>query len=213
MDLISKINPPSSKGHHWIILATDYVTKWVKAEEYVLVTQSFRGHDVLHLARDMQVKMLTSIPYYAQGNGQVEASNKVVIEIIKKMIKDKPRRWHETLPEALWAYQNSKRTSTGTTPFHLTFGYDVVLTMELNVKSTKVALQHNQILANYNEAMLAKLEDLNEIQKLTLDHLMAFKRKVMKAYNKRARFKYFAEEDMLWRITLPPKKINRQYGK
>ncbi|XP_059658865.1 uncharacterized protein LOC132305208 [Cornus florida] len=40
MDLIGKINPPSSKGHHWIILATDYFTKWVEAEEYVSVTHN-----------------------------------------------------------------------------------------------------------------------------------------------------------------------------
>ncbi|XP_059630013.1 uncharacterized protein LOC132272978 [Cornus florida] len=172
---MDKINPPSSKGHHWIILATDYFTKWAEAEEYVSVTHNtviqflerhifhrfglsetivadngsvFRVNEVLQLGRDMQVKMVTSTPYYAQGNGQAEASNKVVIEIIEKMIKDKPRRWHETLSEAFWAYRNSKRTSTGTTPSRLTFGHDAVLSMELNVKSARVVLQHNLIPAD-----------------------------------------------------------------
>ncbi|XP_059650712.1 uncharacterized protein LOC132296537 [Cornus florida] len=87
----------------------------------------FRANEVLQLGIDMQVKMVTSTPYYAQGNGQAEASNKFVIEIIEKMIKDKPSRWHETLSEALWAYRNSKRTSTGTIPYRLTFGHDTVL--------------------------------------------------------------------------------------
>ncbi|XP_059670990.1 uncharacterized protein LOC132316534 [Cornus florida] len=190
MDLIGKINPPSSKGHHWIILATDYFTKWVKAEEYVSVTHNtviqflerhifhrfglpetivadngyiFRANEVLQLGIDMQVKMVTSIPYYAQGNGQAEASNKVVIEIIEKMIKDKPRHWHEALSEALWAYKNSKRTSTGTTPYRLTFGHNAVLPMELNVKSARVALQQNLIPADYNEVMLTELEELDEV--------------------------------------------------
>ncbi|XP_059650250.1 uncharacterized protein LOC132296016 [Cornus florida] len=128
MDLIGKINLPSSKGHHWIILATDYFTKWVEAEEYVSVTHNiviqflerhifhrfglletivadngsvFRANEVLQIGIDIQVKMVTSTPYYAQGNGQAEASKKVVIEIIEKMIKDKPMRWLETLSEAL----------------------------------------------------------------------------------------------------------------
>jgi hypothetical protein len=29
--LIGQINPPSSKGHKFVPLATDYFTKWVKA--------------------------------------------------------------------------------------------------------------------------------------------------------------------------------------
>jgi hypothetical protein len=31
IDLICQINPPSSKGHKFVLLATDYFTKWVKA--------------------------------------------------------------------------------------------------------------------------------------------------------------------------------------
>ncbi|XP_059659233.1 uncharacterized protein LOC132306053 [Cornus florida] len=157
--------------------------------------------------------MVTSTPYYAQGNSQAEASNKVAIEIIEKMIKDKPRCWYETLSEVLWAYRNSKRTSIGTTPYRLTFGHDVVLPMELNVKSARVALQHNLIPADYNEAMLAELEDLDEVQKLALDHLMVHKAKVMKAYNKMVKFKSFAEGDMVWQTILPPGKVDRVYGK
>ncbi|XP_059629615.1 uncharacterized protein LOC132272490 [Cornus florida] len=240
MDLIGKINPPSSKGHHWIILATDNFTKWVEAEEYVSVTHNtiihfverhifhrfglpetivddnrsvFQANEVLQLGRDMQVKMVTSTPYYAQGNGQAEASNKVVIEIIEKMIKNKPRCWHETFSEALWAYRNSKRTSTGTTPYRLTFGHDAVLPMELNVKSARIALQHNLIPADYNEAMLIELEDLDEVHKLALDHLMVHKAKVMRAYNKRVKFKSFTEGDMVWQTILPAGKVDIVYSK
>jgi hypothetical protein len=31
MDMIVKINPPSSKGHQFILAITDYFTKWVEA--------------------------------------------------------------------------------------------------------------------------------------------------------------------------------------
>jgi hypothetical protein len=49
----------------------------------------------------MKIKLKNSSPYYAQANGQAEASNKVLIIIIKKRIEDNPRRWHEKLSEAL----------------------------------------------------------------------------------------------------------------
>jgi hypothetical protein len=31
MDMIDKINPPSSKGHQYILTIKDYFTKWVEA--------------------------------------------------------------------------------------------------------------------------------------------------------------------------------------
>ena len=31
MDFIGKINPPSSKGHRFVLIATDYFTKWTEA--------------------------------------------------------------------------------------------------------------------------------------------------------------------------------------
>ena len=37
LDFIGQINPPSSKGHRFVLVATDYFTKWTEAvffEEY-----------------------------------------------------------------------------------------------------------------------------------------------------------------------------------
>ena len=31
MDFIDQINPPLSKGHHFVLVATDYFTKWTEA--------------------------------------------------------------------------------------------------------------------------------------------------------------------------------------
>jgi hypothetical protein len=38
MDMIGKINPPSSKGHQFILAVTDYFTKWVEAVPMKSVT-------------------------------------------------------------------------------------------------------------------------------------------------------------------------------
>jgi len=40
MDLIGKIHPSSSKCHSYIIVATNYFTKWVEAQLMVSVTQN-----------------------------------------------------------------------------------------------------------------------------------------------------------------------------
>jgi transposase InsO family protein len=38
MDMIGKINPPSSKGHQYILAIMDYFTKWVEAIPMKTVT-------------------------------------------------------------------------------------------------------------------------------------------------------------------------------
>jgi hypothetical protein len=55
-------------------------------------------------ATSLRIKLVNSSPYYAQSNGQAEASNKILIKLIKKKIDEHPRRWHEVLSEALWAH-------------------------------------------------------------------------------------------------------------
>ena len=40
MDMIGKIHPPSSKHHCFILVATDYFTKWVEAKPYKVVDQT-----------------------------------------------------------------------------------------------------------------------------------------------------------------------------
>jgi hypothetical protein len=67
----------------------------------------------------MKIKLLNYSPYYGQANGQAEASNKVLIKIIKKRIKDNPRRWHEKLAEALWAHRTVIHGAMKVTPFEL----------------------------------------------------------------------------------------------
>jgi hypothetical protein len=50
------------------------------------------SHQCREFAESMSTKLLNSSPYYAQVNDQAEASNKVLIKIIKNRIKDSPRR-------------------------------------------------------------------------------------------------------------------------
>jgi hypothetical protein len=79
--------------------------------------------------------LLNSSPYYAQANGQAEDSNKVLIKIIKKRIKDNRRRWHEKLTEALWAHGTSRHRATKVTPLELVYGQEAVLPMEMGLQS------------------------------------------------------------------------------
>jgi hypothetical protein len=54
-------------------------------------------YQVREFAKSLKIKLLSSSPYYAHANGQVESSNKTLINLIKKKIEENPKRWHEIL--------------------------------------------------------------------------------------------------------------------
>jgi hypothetical protein len=118
MDMIGKINPPSSKGHQYILAITDYFTKWVEAIPMKTVTSkdviNFIKEHVIHkfgfsqtittdggsvfifeefrkFVADVGIKLIRSSLYYAQANGQAEASNRSLIKLIKRKIDEHPR--------------------------------------------------------------------------------------------------------------------------
>jgi transposase InsO family protein len=154
MDMIGKINSPSSKGHQFILAITDYFTKWVEAvpmrsvaskdvihfvKEYVIhrfgipqtITMDgrsvFISEEFKKFAADMGIKLIRSSPYDVQANGQAEASNQSLIKLIKRKIDEYPKRWQEVLSEALWAYRISCHGATKTSPYHLVYGQQAVL--------------------------------------------------------------------------------------
>nr|ABA94385.1 retrotransposon protein, putative, unclassified [Oryza sativa Japonica Group] len=96
MDMIGQINPSSSKRHKFILVATDYFTKWVEAiplkkvdsgdaiqfvQEHIIyrfgILQTittdqgsiFVSDEFVQFADSMGIKLLNSSPYYVQANG------------------------------------------------------------------------------------------------------------------------------------------------
>ncbi|PRQ31678.1 putative ribonuclease H-like domain-containing protein [Rosa chinensis] len=240
MDIIGQISPPSSKQHIWILVATYYFTKWVEAVPFTSISSveviKFIEQNIIHcfgipetittdrgsvfiaesvtkLMAEYMITMQQSTPYYAQANGQAEATNKVLIQIVEKMIQENPRDWHNLLSETLWAYQISKRSATGTTPFALTYGHDAILSMEMTVRSLRVAMQNNLTADEYSQAMLQELEDLDQARLDAYDQLQAQKKAVARACNKKTRYKSFGEGELVWKVVLPIGTKDPRFGK
>ncbi|CAL8162383.1 unnamed protein product [Prunus armeniaca] len=74
------------------------------------------------------------------------------------MIDNNPKEWHFFLSNSLWSYRTSKRFATRTTPFSLIYGHDVVLPLEISVKSLKVVRHAEWSKDEYDQAMAQELE-------------------------------------------------------
>ena len=165
IDIIGKISPKSSNGHEYILVAIDCFTKWVEATYYAGLTAArvakfIRSHiiypygvphelisdrgahfkgEVDTLVKECSIQHHQSSTYRPQTNGEVEATNKNIKRILRKMVENS-RDWSEKLPFALWAYHTSFRTSTGATPFSLVYGMEAMLHVEIEMRSLRVAL-------------------------------------------------------------------------
>ena len=50
--------------------------------------------------------------YNAPTNGLVETFNKMLCNLLKKVVAKSKKDWHERMGEALWAYRTTYRTPT-----------------------------------------------------------------------------------------------------
>jgi transposase InsO family protein len=131
----------------------------------------FTSSEFREFAESMRIKLLNSSPYYAQANGQAEASNKIMIKIIQKKIVQKTKRWHSVLNEALWAYRMAPHGATQTSPYELVYGHHVVLPWEMQSDSRRVVLQKDLRSRDYNDLMMSELEDLHMIRLRALKNI------------------------------------------
>ena len=167
----------------------------------------FIGDKVKSFVQEYGIKLIHSSPYYAQANGQIEATNKVLIDMVKRTIDDQLRKWHEALSKILWAYRNSKNKATGLTPFRL-----IVLPMEINIKSLRVAkvgLQPKEC----SQAMFQELKSADDDRIMALENIKLNKEKVVRSYNKKVKRKQFAEGNIVWKASLPIRTKDPRFSK
>ena len=84
--------------------------------------KAFTGHVITHLCELYGVQKLRTSPYHAQTNDHVERMNQTIIHMIGKLEEDRKVCWSEHLPELLMAYNATRSTVTGYSPYYLLFG-------------------------------------------------------------------------------------------
>ena len=182
-----------SNGKEYILVAVDYVSKWVEGiptrtndHRKVLrfVTRCifarysfpraiisnkgshFNNTHFWALLKKYGVHHCVTTPYYPQANGQVEVCNREVKSILKKIIRPNEKDWVNKLPDALWAYQTAYQTPTKIYPFWLIFGKAYHLLVELEHRAYCLIKKLNLSL---DEAVKQRLLLLHELQELRHD--------------------------------------------
>ncbi|XP_071905959.1 uncharacterized protein [Coffea arabica] len=221
MDVIGMIDPPASNGHRFILVAIEYFTKWVEAESFKHVTKKvvanfLRDHIICRfgvpetlitdnaknlnndmvdgLCEQFKIRHRNSAIYRPQMNGAVEAANKNLKKIIRKMT-ERHRDWHEKLPYALMAYRTSIRTSTGATPYSLMYGMEAVLPAEVEIPSLRILMEAKLEEADWLKQRHEQLTSIDERRFNAICHGQCYQKRVARAYNKKVHRRAFEEGD------------------
>ncbi|MCO5567279.1 hypothetical protein L7F22_020969 [Adiantum nelumboides] len=178
----------NANGKLYILVAIDYMTRWVEAQSIARVNEKtvskfvytpiccrfgtpleivsdngpgFRRGLLTEVCEELKIFHRHSTPYYPQSNGLVEKTNGIIAGIIRKMVESKPKRWDNFLDAAIWAYITTYRDATQFTPFHLVYGQDALQPIELNIPTIKLTRRQQQ---NNDEAWIDRLLSLVDLE-------------------------------------------------
>ncbi|CAM8934139.1 unnamed protein product [Rhodiola kirilowii] len=163
---------PSSYGNQYIVVAVDYVSKWVEAVasptcDAKVVTKlfekiifrrfgvprtvisdggsHFKEKHFEALLRKYGVSHKVATPYHPQTSGQVEISNREIKAILEKTVGSSRKDWSSKLDDALWAYRTAYKTPIGMSPYRLIYGKPCHLPVELEYKIWNEAYESARI--------------------------------------------------------------------
>ncbi|GJR41418.1 reverse transcriptase domain-containing protein [Tanacetum coccineum] len=122
---------PSSRGNKYILVAVDYLSKWVEAK--ALPTNDARVFAKVMLKYGVTHRLSTA--YHLQTSGQVEVSNRGLKRILERTVGENRASWSDKLNDALWAFRTAYKTPIGCTPYKLVYRKACHLPIELEHKA------------------------------------------------------------------------------
>ncbi|KAM6594123.1 hypothetical protein CsatA_001826 [Cannabis sativa] len=226
IDLIGEL-PKGKGGVKYPVVAVDYFTKWAAAKALATITatklrefvynsiicrfgipyklisdngKQFDCKEMRQLCDDLGIKKAFSAVAYPQSNKQTEAVNKIIKHTIKGKLKERKGTWPHELPQVLWAYNTTPRSTTGETPFSLSYGCEAMVPVEIGAGS----LRRDVLNISQNEEKQSLYLDLLE-EKRDQAYLKnaAYQRRTARYFNSKVKARVMRTGDLVLRRVMP----------